>query len=55
MTDLGYKNTTHEPRLYIKTVDGKPYLFLRQVDDFLLSTETEQEANNEFDLVQQRR
>ena len=52
LTELGYKNTTHEPCLYIKTIDGKPIFFLRQVDDFLISTATEQTANEEFDLIQ---
>ena len=54
LTDLGYNNTTHEPCLYIKIVDDKPCFFLQQVDDFLLSTKTEQEAQHEFDLIQQR-
>ena len=52
LMDIGYKNTTHEPCLYVKQVDGKPIFFLRQVDDFLLSANSEQIANTEFDLIQ---
>ena len=50
---LGYKNTTHEPCLYTKTVQNKPIFFLRQVDDFLISADNEEITTNEFNLIQQ--
>ena len=53
LTKLGYKNTTHEPCLYIKTAKEQSIFFLRQVDDFLISAPDEGIASTEFDLIQQ--
>ena len=52
LTDLGYKNTTHEPCLYAKMIGDKPIFFLRQVDDFLISAPSEEISNKEFDAIQ---
>ena len=52
MTKLGYKNTTHESCLYVKYIEDKPIFFLRQVDDFLISSKHEQIANRQYDLIQ---
>jgi hypothetical protein len=51
-TKLHFKPTTHEPCLYHGMYKGKEVLFLRQVDDFAVATETAELATsiiNEID------
>ena len=41
---LGFKATTHEPCLYIGTINGEKCYFLRQVDDFAVAAPSEDTA-----------
>jgi hypothetical protein len=46
LKQMGFTASTHEPCLYKATINGELALFLRQVDDFAISTMQQQTANH---------
>ena len=49
--DLGFKTTTKDRCIYIKKIDGRVILLLRQVDDFCCGCTNEQDAKNIYNLI----
>ena len=50
--NIGFKPTNHEPCLYGWTYNDQPIFLLRQVDDFLLSAPSLDDANKIFGFIQ---
>ena len=51
-TNIGFKNTTHEPCIYTGIFKGNRLFLLRQVDDFALAAPLQQTANEIFEQIQ---
>ena len=49
--DLGFKTTTKDRCIYIKKIEGRAILLLRQVDDFCCACTVEQDAKNIYNLI----
>ena len=49
--DLGFATTTKDRCIYIKKIDGRIILLLRQADDFCCSCTDEQDAKNIYNLI----
>ena len=49
--DLGFATTTKDRCIYIKKIDGRIILLLRQVDDFCVRCTDKQDAKNIYNLI----
>lgn len=54
LSDLGFKNTTHERNLYRGLINGKMVLVCRQVDDFAVASESTAAASELVSLINAR-
>jgi hypothetical protein len=48
---LGFKSTTHERNLYIRTIDGERVLVCRQVDDFAIASKSRAAAEKLIAMI----
>ncbi len=48
---IGFTPTTHEPCLYSGIIENERVLFMRQVDDFIVSAPSERIANIVYDMI----
>ena len=49
--ELGFKTTTKDRCIYIKKIEGRIILLLRQVDEFCWACTVEQDAKNIYNLI----
>ena len=49
--DLGFETTTKDRCIYIKKIEGRTLLLLRQVDEFYCACTDEQDAKNVYNLI----
>ena len=49
--DLGFTTTTKDRYIYIKKIEGRTILLLRQVDNFCTGCTDEQDAKNIYNLI----